>query len=182
MLCGISPGDAKNKLQGWSRWGPSSEPHGHGCPVTKGRESHCWAQTHTLSPFRPFGNTSRGTWWQTLLTLERTSTQSHTERASHPRCTASSPGWPWLGDLASESASLFAHKSWTLHSCRIVVNIWVPGMDTCSRIITVVPIVSLIKGRRDSEHRDWNTSLKSRALAWPWRVWVNTPTGMAGLI
>ena len=24
--------------------------------------------------------------------------------------------------------------------------------------------------------------LKSRALAWLWRVWVNTPTGMAGLI
>lgn len=56
------------------------------------------------------------------------------------------------------------------------------GQDTCSRITTVVPIVSLIKGRRDSEHSDWNTSLKSRALAWPWRVWVNTPAGMEGQI
>ena len=63
-----------------------------------------------------------------------------------------------------------------------MVKVWVPGMDTCSRIATVVPAVSLIKGGRDSEHRDWNTSLKSRALAWPWRVWVNMPKGMAELI
>lgn len=82
----------------------------------------------TPSPLSgPFGDTSGGRWWQTLRTLERTSTQSHTERASHPRFTASSPGWPWLGHLASEPASLFAHKSWTLQSCKVVVKIWVPG-------------------------------------------------------
>lgn len=82
----------------------------------------------TPSPLSgPFGDTSGGRRWQTLHTLERTSTQSHTERASHPRFTASSPGWPWLGHLASEPASLFAHKSWTLQSCKVVVKIWVPG-------------------------------------------------------
>ena len=98
-------------LQCWSRWGPSSEPHGHSFPATKGRESHCWAQTHTRSPFRPLWG---HIWGEVVAHPSHTGenkTQSHRERASHPHVTASCPGWSWLGHLASEPASLFAHKS-----------------------------------------------------------------------
>lgn len=81
MPCGLSPGEAKNKLQGWSRWGPSSEPHGHGCPATKGGESHCWAQTHTLSPFRPLWGHTLG---EVVANPSHTGENKHSE--SHGAC------------------------------------------------------------------------------------------------
>ena len=147
-------------LQCWSRWGLSSEPHRHSCPVTKGRESHCWAQTHTLSPFRPLWE---HIWGEVVTNPSHTGENKHSE--SHGACLTSQhppPGGPGLVTLPlnplhclhTRARHSRAVESWSRSGSL--------GQDTCSRIATVVPIVSLIKGRRDSEHRDWNTSLKSR--------------------
>lgn len=63
-------------------------------------------------------------------------------------------------------------------NCRVVDSLsWLGFLAwvTCSRIIRVVAVISLIKGRCDSGRRDSNT----RALPWQRRVWLNTPVGTA---